>query len=81
MDEILQTIICLYICVSAIILISISVECIFTGSKYNLCPKPIYDHTNLNIFGTALVFILLFCLMPYYYIFWFIYWICHVGRK
>lgn len=47
---------------------------------YCLSPKWIYDNSKLNIFGTILLFLFLMLLIPTYYILWFIYWLCHVGR-
>ena len=48
---------------------------------YYYCPKWIYKNTKCNIFGVLLIFLLLFILAPVYYLLWFIYWLCHVGRK
>lgn len=48
---------------------------------YCCCPKYIYDNSDLNVFGVIIVFLLLFALMPLYYVLWFGYWLIHVGRK
>lgn len=45
------------------------------------CPKYIYNHSELNIFGTILSSVFVFVLLPLYYFLYFIYWICHVGRR
>ena len=45
------------------------------------CPKYIYNHSKLNIFGVMLVYLFFFILFPIYYVLWFIYWLVHVGRK
>ena len=44
-------------------------------------PKQIYECTNLNIFGCALVFIITFVLSPLFFIVHFIDWLLHAGRK
>ena len=58
-----------------------------TSDKYNFlpkywgCPNYIYDNTKMNIFGVMTIFTVLLCIMPFYYIGWFIYWAFHIGRE
>ena len=49
--------------------------------KYYYCPQYIYDNSTFNVFGVLLMFLLMFIMIPLYYLLWFGYWICHVGRK
>lgn len=44
-------------------------------------PRQIYECTNLNIFGCALVFIIAFVIDPLFFILHFIDWVIHFGRK
>ena len=44
-------------------------------------PKYIYDNTDCNMFGCILITLLGIVLIPVYYIIYFIYFICHIGRK
>ena len=48
---------------------------------YFLSPKYIYENTKMNVLGVIFSTIFLFILSPFYYIFLFIYWIFHIGRK
>ena len=70
--------------IAVYIVISIAVSLSMITSDiptYFGCPKYIYDHSKLNVFGVIGSSIILFCLIPLYYILWFLYWIGHVGRK
>ena len=49
--------------------------------EYYGTPKYIYDHSYLNVFGVILSTIGLILLCPLYYLLYFIYWLCHVGRR
>ena len=44
-------------------------------------PKQLYESNDLNMFGCCIVFILGFVFDPLLYILYFIYWICHIGRR
>lgn len=44
-------------------------------------PKKIYEETDLNMFGSTIVWLLLLILDPIYFILKFLYWIFHVGRS
>ena len=53
---------------------------VFEITSYNLSPKDIYDNSKLNIFGTIVVFLILVCIIPVYYLIMLIYLITHMGR-
>lgn len=44
-------------------------------------PYEIYEQTECNLFGSAILFILLAVLNPLFILCRFIYWIFHVGRN
>lgn len=48
-------------------------------------PTELYEVTGMNVFGCVIVSILLFCVNYLYcsvvLIFYFLYWITHIGRK
>lgn len=48
---------------------------------YHYCPKYIRENTKCNALGVFLIWLLMFAMIPVYYLLWFGYWLCHVGRK
>ena len=76
----MEVILCLY-GISSIISVFTFIGTYSESSMYFLCPKCIYEITKLNIFGVIIASIILIAIFPLYYITWFSYWICHVGRR
>ena len=48
---------------------------------YHYCPKYIRENTKCNALGVFLIWLLMFVIIPVYYLLWFGYWLCHVGRQ
>lgn len=49
--------------------------------EYDLTPKEIYDHNDLNMFGCILAWLVMFIFNPLFFIIHFIDFLLHVGRK
>ena len=48
---------------------------------YIYCPKYIRENTKCNALGVFLIWLLMFMIIPVYYLLCFGYWLCHIGRK
>lgn len=59
---------------------SLSVEIYMEFGRHYCMPKYIYKNSKMNKFGCLLAVALLFLIIPWYYVFAFVYWICHIGR-
>ena len=70
-----------FIILSSIVSVVVFISALNENMIYYGCPTYIYDHSNFNIFGTILLFLFFLILVPVYYLMWFVYWICHVGRS
>lgn len=63
----------------SLLLIVLSTE--YKATRYYGCPKYIYENSKLNKFGVFASVLVLAVAFPLYYIFWFVYWLCHIGRE
>lgn len=59
----------------------ISIDCLEDWISYAELPNEIYRNSEMNWFGVMIIFILEIIFFPIQYMFRFLYWICHVGRK
>lgn len=82
MVEIIKILIAIYTISSPIVSVLLFLGTLYDEKKlYYGCPNYIYRNSKLNKFGVFLLFLFFLILVPLYYLMWFVYWICHVGRK
>lgn len=51
------------------------------GTSGAITPKELYDCNDLNMFGNWVIFIIYLLINPLYYLYRFMYWAFHAGRR